>query len=833
MNEKKTSGIQLFLCTLIAGIFMATGVIPAKAQYPNTIEMSHTMIGNAAIVAKLEIVHTPGFEAKAGLEYEAHIDPAFTGNGTAYELPLTPGNQVVLPSPDLNYIITKTPQISGFIPGNSYNCSQVATDISYFDGIGRQLQDVLVMASPGQKDMIKPYSYDFAGRPEADFLPYESANGQNGQYDASYPANQKNFIENMFGPVNKDYGYSQPFYEASPLNRVLKQSAPGAEWALKPNTPDQEHVVEMDYLVNESDVSGWKIENNLFTPITYSVGNLFISVTKNENKDYNGSVTKEYSNKTGQVILIENKNGTSWYQTHYIYDDFGLLRCVVPPKASTPVDNPALCYYYTYDRRHRLVCKKLPGADSVLMVYDKRDRLVMSQDGKMRMEDPKKWLLYCYDNLNRPVMTGIYRHSSAMNRVQMQAHYDANVTNLSETINGYYDDTWHGYTRNVATTLGNSNPYDVLTVSYYDNYNFAPANYQFDAGNGIVPVSEKLTNVRKLLTGSKVKVMGDESTMKDWMLGVNYYDDKYRVIQRVADNPCADGQDVVTSKYSFAGRLESQKTKHTAFAGTIEYTENFVYDHRGRLLEHTMEGLPNQPKVMMASMHYNQLGELKEKQTHSEVSGSNHSPFLQKTNYLYNIRGWLTSINDPDNLGSDNDIFAIRLYYYSCSCGLHIDQPAWNGNVSMMEWATNRNNERFAYGYHYDYINRMTFARFYMRSGNQWSSDVSFNESEQYDQNGNILQLNRYGANAQKIDELTYNCDGGNQIKYVTDAMGDVPDVIDYPGNTSTAQSFYYDANGNLVKSYDKGINTDILYNYLNKPELLDFGNGEKIRYIY
>jgi hypothetical protein len=32
-----------------------------------------------------------------------------------------------------------------------------------------------------------------------------------------------------------------------------------------------------------------------------------------------------------------------------------------------------LCYYYRYDCRHRMVSKKLPGTDSVWMVYDKRD----------------------------------------------------------------------------------------------------------------------------------------------------------------------------------------------------------------------------------------------------------------------------------------------------------------------------------------------------------------------------------------------------------------------------------------------------------------------------
>ena len=36
-----------------------------------------------------------------------------------------------------------------------------------------------------------------------------------------------------------------------------------------------------------------------------------------------------------------------------------------------------------------------------------------------------------------------------------------------------------------------------------------------------------------------------------------------------------------------------------------------------------------------------------------------------------------------------------------------------------------------------------------------------------------------------------------------------------------------------MITSADKGINTPIQYSYLNKPEELDFGNGEKIDYLY
>lgn len=45
-----------------------------------------------------------------------------------------------------------------------------------------------------------------------------------------------------------------------------------------------------------------------------------------------------------------------------------------------------LCYYYEYDDRHRMILKQLPGAEAMKMVYDKRERLVLVQDGNQRFD---------------------------------------------------------------------------------------------------------------------------------------------------------------------------------------------------------------------------------------------------------------------------------------------------------------------------------------------------------------------------------------------------------------------------------------------------------------
>jgi len=120
-------------------------------------------------------------------------------------------------------------------------------------------------------------------------------------------------------------------------------------------------------------------------------------------------------------------------------------------------------------------------------------------------------------------------------------------------------------------------------------------------------------------------------------------------------------------------------------------------------------------------------------------------------------------------------------------------------------------------------------------TGSNWLSDNAFSEKNiAYDPNGNITRLFRYAASGNLMDELTYGyLYGGNQISYVQDARGDVANVVDYPGNNSTTVDFDYDRNGNMTIDRDKGINIPILYSYLNKPEQMEFGNGEKIMYLY
>ena len=207
-----------------------------------------------------------------------------------------------------------------------------------------------------------------------------------------------------------------------------------------------------------------------------------------------------------------------------------------------------------------------------------------------------------------------------------------------------------------------------------------------------------------------------------------------------------------------------------------------------------------------------------------KVGGSEGSP-LQEVDYAYNIRGWLTSVNQPQNLGKD--LFGFELKYQNpVSNGK--DTPKYNGNISQMDWKTRSNNEELRrYTYQYDDLNRLTKS-FYSKPLAVQPNTGSYDEYLSYDVNGNIKTLSRFGdmdkPQAVKIDELSYTYIG-NQLVKVSDNS---QNPSGYPIGGGVIP---YDENGNMMNHNDKGISY-IGYNHLNLPSAV-FWNGKQTFYLY
>ncbi|MGX7666053.1 DUF6443 domain-containing protein [Flavobacterium pedocola] len=204
---------------------------------------------------------------------------------------------------------------------------------------------------------------------------------------------------------------------------------------------------------------------------------------------------------------------------------------------------------------------------------------------------------------------------------------------------------------------------------------------------------------------------------------------------------------------------------------------------------------------------------------------------LQTINCKYNIRGWLTQINDPNNLG--NDLFALEIRRNNpTSTGT----PLYNKNVSQVFWKTANDNQLRYYDYTYDDLNRIKKAKFY--NLNNSLQNNSFNlETVNYDKNGNITFMHRAGdkisdPNLEWMDYMSYSYNG-NQLTRVQDLghnyFGHTSQI---PTSDSTSQ-YTYDSNGNMIKDRNKKI-ANITYNRLNLPEIISFEDiSKKIEYVY
>ena len=149
------------------------------------------------------------------------------------------------PTPTQNYIKTTAYKVSSSSAIASPTPAQATTSVTYFDGLGRPVQQLGYQQSASGMDIVTPIEYDAFGKQSKDYLPYTSSQN-NAAYitPSTLLANQKSQYQINFGIVN-DNPYSEKVIEASPLNRVLQQAAPGNPWSLSNN-----HTVKLEYKAN-------------------------------------------------------------------------------------------------------------------------------------------------------------------------------------------------------------------------------------------------------------------------------------------------------------------------------------------------------------------------------------------------------------------------------------------------------------------------------------------------------------------------------------------------------------------------------------------------------
>lgn len=720
-----------------------------------------------------------------------------------------------------NYVYSKT-YLSK--PGDSaYMQTPPLETVTYFDGLGRPKQNILVNGAGNGKDLVTAIKYDEFGRQVLDILPVPANTLSKGFHDTILDESTANAYYSGKGLGGN--AYSEKKLELSPLDRIEHQYGPGDAW--KSNSKKSEFFYE---------TNGNEVKNYIAT-YNYTTSTSSISLSsspyapntlyKNRATDEDGNYTMEYKNGKGQTILVRKIAGSTdsqgiapidnniYADTYYVYNNYNQLAYVIPPLgvnagnvSPNTLDN--LCYQYIYDGKGRLVEKKLPGKGREFLVYDRADRLILTQDGNLATTG--KWLITKYDQFGRVIYTGLIPGGT---RESMQSQAGNLIIIESSDTTGF---TKNGIT--IYYTYGYFGaPETVLSVNYYDKY---PTGTPFPTQNKIFgeailqdAYDTESKSVKSLPTASFVKNINDDR----WTKNYTFYDKRGRPVGSHSTNHLG-GSTMVHSRIDFTGTVYKTKTynKRINAEFPVVVEEKFEYDDQKKLLKHYHQVLGKTPPELLAENTYNELGQLTEKKV-----GNN----LQTIDYNYNIRGWMTGINLVNGALSTNKLFSYKINYENPANPL---LKKYNGNISEIDWWTSPSATSNRYDYSYDGLNRLKKADFKTVGATGTTDSRLFNEELTYDANGNITTLKRNGKTSASatigtlVDNLNYIYTG-NRVTNISD------DTSNPTGYKGAGQLITYDVNGNMKTFPDKGI-SQINYNFLNLPQNI-IQNSNSTNYIY
>ena len=749
-------------------------------------------------------------------------------------------------SSSYNFVLTNNVRKSGVTDPaqiTSLTSDELMQSISYLDGRGRVMQDIIIQGSPLKQDMVSFTSYDNLGRMAVVYLPY--VNGNTGAFKTGATASQASFYQSL---KSNGRAFTETKFENSPQSRVTEQIPEGSEW-LAANK--KQTTAYSTNVVNE--VRLWNFDvatKTASTTSNYPANSLYKTVTTDED-DF---LTIEFKDKSENVVCVQSgKIGSSLTTTYYVFDAYGNLRFVIPPEAVAIIGsgnftiayNDVFCqrwlYAFDYDYQLRPTQNLVPGAGTTYTVYDPFGRVILSQDQKMRSSN--QWTFTKYDVFGRRIMTGIYRHPTSLSQSEMQTlvddYYLLDATRKPYESRSSVDyAALHGYTNQAYPLLAspnseNSRPYQIF---YFDDYDFDSNGIMGETAKGEPAyvnfggsfASTYSNTTRGSATGSRMLVLGTTTFLTSSV----FFDREGRAIQAQTENYTTGVKnfEIVSMLYDFSGRLMNSELRHrtlvTDNSFSLSLKERQTYDHGGRLIGKFIQ-VNDEPEEQVALHSYNEIDE-----TSKKIIGVSRT--LQSIDYSYNIRGWLSNINGTAGETGPLDYYTQGLSYnlpYSPGAGLY------DGKVKQTKWKNDLSGKEKLFDFVYDDQNRLSGSSYKMNNGAGWNMDTDlFTENNiSYDKNGNIKTLSRYSGPlvANKIDELNYDYGpGGNQVFKVTDSAPASYKMQGFKDGSGSGNDYSYDTNGNLTQDLNKGI-TKITYNILDLTDSIIFSNGSHIRFTY
>ena len=461
----------------------------------------------------------------------------------------------------------------------------------------------------------------------------------------------------------------------------------------------------------------------------------------------------------------------------FYYDKAGRLIKEIPPVGSC---NDFMESDYEYNAAGWLLSSTVPDAGYSEFIYCTDGKIRFSQNAKQRESGTGRFSYTNYDQAGRIVEVGEYIDNTQDPLVfhhQYATPGTGSVMNIIENIHSFSDPLADGLDDNLCFDQS------------FTLYDLPDENLALET-----QLPQKYRS-QKFVRGRVSKSWNEE--VSSWYS----YDQQGRVEWMVQYFQDLEFK-TLCYEYDFNGNVTKVIYQEDDLDDLFEHI--YTYDADKRLKEvHTRRyNVSFYDERKQAEYSYYSHGPLKRVELASTEYGN-----LQGIDYIYNINGWLKSINNPGldilspggkplDPGKDfSDVFGMTLDYYcqdyerSNTMINYCPSIAsfYNGNISSMRWvikdqATSTSLPgpagpyHWAYTFGYDKHDWLTHAKFGAFSVDYDLNNQLPNMAEQYrwdfypvtgyrvdlayDANGNILSLQRKGDdNAPDMDALTYQYD--------------------------------------------------------------------------
>lgn len=197
--------------------------------------------------------------------------------------------------------------------------------IIYHDGFGRLSQTIIRNFTPSQNaDHVILQEYDLGGRPDKTWLTTPiTANGQYTQ-PSTIQTNAKIFYTD-------ESPYENIEFENSPLDRIVGKSGAGNNW--EKNNRSKNIQYQRNSSVPAFQCSKFIVtaDKKLQKKGSYAENSLYVTINVDEDRKR----IMTFYNNLDQILLERRVDDEIYHDTYYVYDDFGNLRFILPPVATS------------------------------------------------------------------------------------------------------------------------------------------------------------------------------------------------------------------------------------------------------------------------------------------------------------------------------------------------------------------------------------------------------------------------------------------------------------------------------------------------------------------